>query len=120
MFWKKRREKILREEQARQTQERFDRNERAGKEIYARMAELKNVPREKLPDTVFMLSLTAKHQSEQIRQAIRERTEYDFDFDAFTDGDLATYLAEDAGYALRDHVANQQTFFEAISQQLPG
>jgi len=43
MFGKKRREKILREHGARQAQERFERNERAGKEIYARMAELKNV-----------------------------------------------------------------------------
>ena len=34
-------------------------------------------------------------------------------------GDLATYLAEDAGYAFRDHVTNPQTFFEAMSEQLP-
>jgi hypothetical protein len=119
MFRKKRREKILREQEARQTQERFERNERAGKEIYARMAELKNVPRENLPDAVFMLSMAAKHQSEQIRQAIKDRTRYDFDFDTLAAGDLATYLAEDAGYALRDHVTNPQTFFEAMSEQLP-
>jgi len=93
MFGKKRREKILREHEARQAQERFERNERAGKEIYARMAELKNVPRENLPDAVFMLSMAAKHQSEQIRQSIKDRTRYDFDFDTLTDGDLATYLA---------------------------
>src|SRR5712664_2144500 len=91
MFRKKRREKILREHEARQTQERFERNERAGKEIYARVAELKNVPRENLPDAVFMLSMAAKHQSEQIRQSIKDRTRYDFDIDTLTDGDLATY-----------------------------
>jgi hypothetical protein len=119
MFRKKRREKILREQEARQTQERFERNERAGKEIYARMAELKNVPRENLPDAVFMLSMAAKHQGEQIRQSIKDRTRYDFDLDTLTDGDLATYLAEDAGYALRDHVTSPQTFFEALSEQLP-
>jgi len=119
MFGKKRREKILREHEARQAQERFERNERAGKEIYARMAELKNVPRENLPDAVFMLSMAAKHQSEQIRQSIKDRTRYDFDFDTLTDGDLATYLAEDAEYALRDHVTTPQTFFEAMSEQLP-
>ena len=72
MFRKKRREKKLREHENRQTQERFERNERAGKEIYARMAELKNVPRENLPDAVFMLSMAAKHQSERIRQSIRD------------------------------------------------
>jgi hypothetical protein len=93
MFRKRRRENILRENEARQTQERFERNERAGKEIYARMAELKNVPRENLPDAVFMISMAAKHQSEQIRQSIKDRTRYDFDFDTLTDGDLATYLA---------------------------
>jgi hypothetical protein len=119
MFRKKRREKILREQETRQTQERFERNERAGKEIYARMAELKNVPRENLPDAVFMLSMAAKHQGEQIRQSIKDRTRYDFDFDTLTDGDLATYLAEAAGYALRDHVTSPQTFFEALSEQLP-
>src|ERR1700731_641218 len=119
MFRKKRREKILREQEARQTQERFERNERAGKEIYARMAELKNVPRENLPDAVFMLSMAAKHQNEQIRQSIKDRTRYDFDLDTLTDGDLATYLAEDAGYALRDHVTSPQTVFEALSEQLP-
>jgi hypothetical protein len=119
MFGKKRREKILREHEARETQERFERNERAGEEIYARMAELKNVPRENLPDAVFMLSMAAKHQSEQIRQSIKDRTRYDFDFGTLTGGDLATYLAEDAGYALRDHVTNPQTFFEAMSEQLP-
>jgi hypothetical protein len=119
MFRKKPRKKILRKQKALQTQERFERNERAGKEIYTRMAELKNVPRENLPDTVFMLSLAAKHQSEQIRQSIKDRTGYDFGFDASTDGDLATYLAEDAGCALRDHITKPQTFFEAMSEQLP-
>jgi hypothetical protein len=119
MFRKKRREKKLREHEARQMQERFERNERAGKEIYARMAELKNVPRDSLPDAIFMLSMAAKHQSEQIRQSIKDRTRYDFDFDTLTDGDLATYLAEDTGYALRDHVTNPPTFFEAMSEQLP-
>ena len=119
MFRKKRRDKILREQEARQTQERFQRNESAGKEIYAGMAELKNVPRENLPDAVFMLSMAAKHQSEQIRQSIKDRTRYDFDFDTLTDGDLATYLAVDAEYALRGHVTTPQTFFEAMSEQLP-
>ena len=119
MFRKKPREKILREHEARQTQERFERNERAGKEIYARLAELKNVPRENLPDAVFMLSMAAKRQSEQIRQSIKDRTRYDFGFDTLTDGDLATYLAEDARCALRDLVVKPQTFFEAMSEQLP-
>src|ERR1700738_3047627 len=114
MFRKKRREKILHQQEARQTQERFERNERAGKEIYARMAELRNVPREKLPDAVFMLTMAAKHQSDQIRQSIKDRTRYEFDFDTLTDGDLAPYLAEDAGYALRNHLTNPQLSCEAM------
>src|ERR1700687_156341 len=93
MFRKKRREKILREHEARQMQERFERNEHAGKEIYARMAELKNVPRENLPDAVFMLSMAAKHQSEQIRQSIKDRTREGFAFDTLMGGDIAAYPA---------------------------
>src|ERR1700730_19357145 len=103
--------------EARQTRERFERNERAGKEIYARMAELRNIPRENLPEAVFMLSMAAKHQSEQIRQSIKDDTRYDFDLGALTDGDLATYLAEGTGYALRDHVTNPPTFLEVISDK---
>src|SRR5260370_22167977 len=103
MFGKKRREKILREHEARQAQERFERNEHAGKEIYARMAQLKNVPRENLPDAVFMLSMAAKLQSEQIRQSIKDRTRDDFDIDTLTDGDLGPYLPENAGQTRRDH-----------------
>jgi hypothetical protein len=119
MFWKKRREKISREHDARQTLERFERNERAGKEIYAHMTELKSVPRENLPDAAFMLFMAAKQQSESIRRSIKERGRYDFDFDTLTDGDLATYLAEDAAHALRNHVTEPQTFLEAMSEQLP-
>ncbi len=118
MFRKKRQEK-LREREVAQTQARFERNERAGKDIYARMAGLRNIPRENLPDAVFMLSMAAKRQSEQIRQSIKDRTRYDFDFDALIDGDLATYLAEDTGYALREHVTNPLTFFEVMSEKLP-
>jgi ATP-dependent Clp protease ATP-binding subunit ClpA len=115
MSRKRRQEKILRE----QTQERFERNERAGKDIYARIAELRNIPRENLPEAVFMLSMAAKHQSEQIRQSIKDDTRYDFDLGALTDGDLATYLAEGTGYALRDHVTNPPTFLDVMSEKLP-
>jgi hypothetical protein len=116
MFRKRRRETMLREHEA---QQRFERNERAGKDIYARMAELKNVARENLPDAVFMLSMAAKRQSELIRQSIKDAAGYGFDFEAVKDGDLATYLAEGAAHALRDHVTKPQTFFEVLSEQLP-
>ncbi|MGY3609693.1 MULTISPECIES: hypothetical protein [unclassified Bradyrhizobium] len=118
MFGKKRK-KMLRKQETQEVQARFEQNERAGKDIYARIADLKNVPRDTLPDAVFMLFVEAKHQSELIRQSIKERTRYDFNFVGLVDGDLATYLAEEAAHAVRDHVTNPQTFLEAMSEQFP-
>lgn len=118
MFGKTRREKRLRERNAEEAQMRFERNERIGKTISADIADLKKVPRENLPDAVFLLFMQAKQQSELIRRSIKDRTRDDFDFDG-TDGDRATYLAQDAAHALRDHVTNPQTIFEAISEQPP-
>jgi hypothetical protein len=80
---------------------------------------LKKVPSENLAEAVFVLLMAAKHQSELIRQSIKDHAGYHYDFEMFRGGDLATYLAEDAAYALRDHVTNTQTFFEVVSEQLP-
>ena len=66
-----------------------------------------------------MLFREAKHQSQLIRQSIKEPAQYDFDFGGKSGGDLATYLAEGTTCALRDHVTNPQTFFQAMSEQLP-
>jgi len=118
MFGKMRREKSRRERDAAEAQARFERNERLGKTIYGRIADLKKVPRENLPDAVFLLFMEAKQQSELIRRSIKEHTNYDSNFDVI-DGDRATYLAQDATHAVRDHVAHPQTFFEAISEQTP-
>jgi hypothetical protein len=117
MFARKRRRR--RDYQASEIRERFERNERTGKDIYARIAKLKNVAREELADEVFMLFMEAKRQSQLIRQSIEDRTKHDFDFGGMSEGDLATYRAEDAAYALRDHVTRPQTFFQAMSEQLP-
>src|ERR1700752_34717 len=117
MFGKKRQKRGNHE--AAEIRERFERNERLGKDIYTRIAALKNAARENLAHEVFMLFREAKYQSELIRQSIKDRTQYEFDFVGFGDGDLATYLAEDAAFALRDHVTNSPTFFQAISEQLP-
>jgi len=119
MFGKTRREKSLREHDAEEAQARFERNERAGKTIYARIADLKKVPRENLPDAVFLLFMEARQQTELIRRSIGDRTHNDFNFGSIIDGDLATYLAQDAAHALRDHVTNPQTFLEALLEQLP-
>jgi hypothetical protein len=99
--------------------DRFQRNEHAGKDIYARIAGLKNVGREDLADEVFILFREAKHQSQLIRQTIKDRTQYEFDFGGMNEGDRATYLAEETANALRDHMTNTQTFFQVLSEQLP-
>jgi len=117
MFRKK--QQKLRNYQAAEVRERFERNERVGKDIYARIADLKNVARRDLAHEVFMLFREAKHQSQLIRQSIKDRTQYDFDFGGTDEGDLATYLAEATAYALRGHVTNPQTVFQAMSEQLP-
>ena len=41
-------------------QQRNDTGDSSGKDIQARIAQLRNVPREKLADAVFMLSMAAK------------------------------------------------------------
>jgi hypothetical protein len=99
--------------------ERFERNERTGKDIYARIADLKNLARDDLAHGVFMLFREAKHQSQLIRQSIKDRTQHDCDFGGMSEGDRATCLAEDTAYALREHVTNPQTLFQAMSEQLP-
>ena len=117
MFGKKQQKR--RDYQAVEIRERFERNERTGKDIYARIGALKNVAQEDLAHEVFMLYREAKHQSQLIRQSIKDHAQYDFDFGGKSGGDLATYRAEDAAYALRAHVTNPQTFFQAMSEQLP-
>ena len=119
MFGRRRREKILRDDDAEEAQARFERNKRAGRAIYARIADLRKVPRENLPDAVFLLFMEAKQQSEVIRRSISDRTHHDFNFGGMIDGDLATYLAQDAASALRDHITSPQTLLEAMSEQLP-
>jgi len=119
MFGKKRREKLSRGPEAHDAEKRFARHERAGKEIYDRIADLKNVPRDNLPDAVFMLFVEAKRQSELIRTSIKETAGHDFDSGGTVDGDLATYLAQDAVSALRDCVTNPQTFLAAMSEKTP-
>lgn len=87
MFGRRRRAKILRENEAKEAEARFEQSKRAGKAIYVRIAELKTLPRENLPDAVFLLLMEAKQQTELIRRSIRDRTRYDFNFAGMSDGD---------------------------------
>jgi hypothetical protein len=114
-----RRKSKARAHDAQQVHQRFERNERLGRDIYAHIAELRKVSREKLADAVFMLSIAAKQQSGLIRQFIKERTKADSDFGAPSDGDLATYLAEEAANTLRDHMTNVPTLLDLITERSP-
>jgi hypothetical protein len=113
------RRKRTRANDAQQVQQRFERNERFGRDIHVRIAELRSVPREKLADTVFMLSIVAKQQSSLIQQSIKERTKANCDFDGASSGDLATYLAEHAANTLRDHITNVPTLLDLLSERSP-
>ncbi|WP_354267268.1 hypothetical protein [Bradyrhizobium sp. JR1.7] len=77
------------------------------------------MPREKLADAVFMLSMNARRQGELIRQAIEKRAEVDLDFDPPANADLATYLANDAVSTLRHHVVDLPDLLDFLVQQAP-
>lgn len=98
--------------------ERFKDNEHAGKGISSRTAALRSVAREDLAEAVFMLFREAKHQTESIRQAIKEAG-YAFESGAAGEGDRITFLAGEAAAALRDHAADPQTILQALSQRSP-
>jgi hypothetical protein len=68
---------------------------------------------------VFLLSMAAKQQSEQIRRSIKERAEAEFEFDPPQNRDIADYLSEDAVSVLRHHVADMPTLIDILSQRSP-
>ncbi|MGV7214911.1 hypothetical protein [Bradyrhizobium sp. UFLA05-112] len=115
----RRRKKSSRARDAQPVLQPTDRDDRSGKDIQAGIAQLRNVPREKLADAVFMLSMAAKRQSGLIRQSINERAKADFDFDPPSSGDLAGYLAEDTVSTLRHHLADAPTLLDLLSDRSP-
>jgi hypothetical protein len=118
MFGNKRHQGKLREHEQRQSQERFERNEREGGEIYRRVAALKKMDRARVPHEVMLLFKDAKHQTALIRQSIADRTHIHFD-SGDRGGDLATFLADGIASIMRENVTNPQTVFQALSEQLP-
>jgi len=94
-------------------------NGSSGKDIQARLTQLRALPREQLADAVFMLSMEARQQSALIRQTIKERAEAEFDFDSPRDADLATFLAEDGVSTLRHHTADLPTLLDLLVQRSP-
>jgi hypothetical protein len=94
-------------------------NESSAKDIQARLAQLRALPREQLADAVFMLSMEARQQSALMRQAIKERAEAEFDFDSAANADLATFLAQDGVSTLRHHTADLPTLLDVLVQRSP-
>jgi hypothetical protein len=95
------------------------RNEDSGKDMQARVAQLRGLPRDKLADAVFMLSIEAKQQSALIRQALKERIGAELAFDPSPNADLATYLAEEAVSTLRPHAVDLPTLLDLLVQRSP-
>jgi hypothetical protein len=115
----RRRKSRSRARDARQVQQGYELNTSSGRDIQARIAELRSMPREKLADAVFLLSMAAKQQSERIRRSIKERAEAEFEFDPPRNGDIADYLAEEAVSVLRHHEADVPTLIDILSQRSP-
>jgi hypothetical protein len=91
----------------------------SGKDIQARITQLRGMPREQLADAVFMILLEARQQTALTRQAIQERADTEFVFDPSPDADLATYLAEDAVSTLRQHNLDLPTLLDLLVQRSP-
>jgi hypothetical protein len=102
-----------------QVQRRYERDESSGKDIEARLGELRRLPRGELADAVFMLSMAAKQHCGQIRRAIKARARSEFDFDPPPSADLATYLAEDAVAALRHHMVDVPRLVDLLPERRP-
>ena len=90
-----------------------------GKELHAHIGDLRNLPREKLADAVFLLSMAAKQQSEQIRRSILERAEIEIHSHSLPKGDLADFLAGEAVSFLRHHELGGPSLMDFLSGRSP-
>ncbi len=99
--------------------QRRERNQSSGGDIPASIAELRSVPREKLADAVFLLSMAAKQQSNQIRRSIDECAGGAFEFEPPPNGDLADYLAAEVVSVLRHHQADVPKLVDLLAQRSP-
>ena len=113
------REANRRVEEKRQTA--YKAQESDGADITKRIYELRQLDPVNRPQAVLGLLKDAKHQLALIRQSIADRTHYDFGpyGEEAREGDIATYLAEDITGVMRENVTNPQTFWQAMSDQLP-
>jgi hypothetical protein len=102
-----------------QGRQRPARGERPDKELQARIGDLRNLPHDKLADAVFLLSMAAKQQSEQIRRSILERAEIEIEPHASPKGDLAEFLAGEAVSFLRHHELGGPSLMDILSSRSP-
>lgn len=93
------------------------RNDSSAKEFQARIAELRTVPHDKLADAVFLLSMSAKQQSEKLRRSIKERAKVEIEFDAPPKGDLADFLAGEAVSIARLHEIGMPSLMDILSSR---
>ena len=99
--------------------QRRERNKSSRGDVQGSIAELRSVPREKLADAVFLLSMAAKQQSNQIRRSINERVGGEFEFEPPPRGDLADFLAAEAVSVLRHHEAGVPGLVDLLVQRSP-
>ena len=103
----------------RQPRQRPARSEKPGKELQARIGELRTLPREKLADAVFLLSMAAKQQSEQIRRSIIEQAKVEIELQSSPKGDMADFLAAEAVSIMRHHEVDAPSLMEILSGRSP-
>lgn len=94
-------------------------SDRQGRDIQARIAKLRSVPREQLADVVFLLSIAAKQLSEVLRQSVEQNTGAQVDSASTPDGDLAEFLAVHAVTALRCHEVSPPVLGDLLFERSP-
>lgn len=115
MFGK--RQGLSRSLDARRRRQWYERSEKSGRAIDARIAELRSLPRAQLADAAFILSMAARRQSELIMEAIQESTKAEFVFSSSRGGALKSHHAEEAVSILRHHTAIVPSFVEFLSKR---
>jgi hypothetical protein len=99
--------------------QRTARSDKPARELQARIGDLRNLPREKLADAVFLLSMAAKQQSEQIRRSILDQARIEIELKSSPKGDLADFLAAEAVSIVRHHEPKGSGLMAMLSGRTP-
>jgi hypothetical protein len=95
------------------------RSEKPARELQARIGDLRNLPLEKLADAVFLLSMAAKQQSEQIRRSILEQAKVEIELKSSPKGDMADFLGAEAVSMLRHHGSAGPSLMDILAGRSP-